>query len=339
MLGRKQKYHVYPTDTGYKITERNTTLGYLLLAMALSLVYGGVLAALPLEAFRDRENYLRYASTSLILLDFYWSTSPLAAMANEPLWLLLNAGLAEVFSPETSLRLIIFLPASLVAWNLLRQDIRPFIFLIIFLLLPSVIVHHICMLRQGVAIAIFLTGWFSKKKSVRVLLIAITPFIHSSFFIVLALILMSNMARRIQLGTDLRTMLFVSAGLIIGGTLGWTASFLGARQAEQYNFSMGDVTGLGFIFWAIVLIVMCLQGRIFVRQYAFEIGTILFFLATYFITDVTARIFESTLPLVLIAGGHLTGWRRHVFYVLIVGYGLYYYTTNLNQPWMGWGVS
>ncbi|MCI5209634.1 MAG: hypothetical protein D3910_12770 [Candidatus Electrothrix sp. ATG2] len=206
------------------------------------------------------------------------------------------------------------------------------------LLIPQVVIHHICMLRQGVAIAIFLIAWFTRRKSVRVLLMATTPLIHSSYFIVLPLLVMSTMARRIQLGVDLRTLLFVVVGLVIGGSLGWTASLLGARQAHLYSFSMGDVSGLGLIFWGMVFTVMWLEGPIFVRRFAFEMGTIIFYLVTYFTTDVAARIFESTMLLVLLAGGHLTGWRQHFFYVILVSFGIIQYALNLRTPWLGWGI-
>lgn len=330
--------NISPQTWGAVIQKEDTT-GYLLLVLACSLIYGGVLTALPLEEFRDRDNYLRYATSSWGILESYWAKSPLVALANEPLWLLINAGLAKVFTPETVLRLIIFFPATWVAWIVLRQDSRQFVWLLFFLLIPQIFVHHLCMLRQGLAISIFLTGWFAHRKSVRLLFMAATPFIHASFFFVLLLLVVVTVARRLRLAAELRIPLFVALGLGVALSLGWVAPLLGARQAGLYNFSASYVSGLGFVFWGMILAVMCLQGRIFMRRYAFEIGVIVFYLASYFLIEVTARILESALLLVLLAGLHLTSWRRVAFLMSILGYGILQYALKLNEPWLGFGVA
>lgn len=332
-------YDIFISQIRGAVVKKEDTTAYLLLVLACSLIYGGVLAALPLDEFRDRDNYLRYATISWDILETYWAKSPLVALANEPLWLLINAGLAKIFAPETILRLIIFFPATWVAWNVLRQDSRQFIWLLLFLLIPQIFVHHLCMLRQGLAIAIFLAGWFSHRKSVRLLLMAVTPFIHASFFFVLLLLMVVTIARRLRLAAGLRILLFAGLGLGVALLLGWVVPLLGARQANVYEFSMTNVSGLGFVFWGMMLAIMCLQGRIFMRRYAFEIGTIVFYLACYFLIEVAARIFESSFLLVLLAGLHLTSWRRDAFLTSIFGYSLLQYALRLNEPWLGFGIT
>jgi hypothetical protein len=325
-------------ETRPQSLQKNDSISALIIIALLAFVYGCVLASLPLYVFRDRENYLRYAQNSWPLLEFYWAISPLAALANEPVWLFINAGLSKVFQPETVLRLIIFFPATLVGWKVLRQDLHSIVLLFLFLLVPQVIVHHVCMLRQGVAIAIFLTGWFAHRKLVRLFLIAITPFVHSSFFIVLILLAITKLSSRFRFGTDVRTLLFIGSGLALNATLILAAAFLGARQANEDIFLSGNLSGFGFAFWGIVLVIMSMQGKVFIRRYAFEIGTIIFYLSTYFLNKFSARVFESTIILVLIAGLQLSHWRKHIFIALIVSFSLLQYTFRLNQPWLGWGV-
>ncbi|HSH42221.1 MAG TPA: hypothetical protein VK973_08880, partial [Arenicellales bacterium] len=46
-----------------------------------------------------------------------------------------------------------------------------------------------------------------------------------------------------------------------------------------------------------------------------------FYLCTYWLLEVTARIFESGMLPILFAGLLLTGWRRPAFLTLIVVYG------------------
>lgn len=310
-------------------------VSYQFLVLTLALIYGGLLASMPLDVFSDRVNYLNYAENSLHILEGYWAISPLTGLVNEPLWLLINAGLAMLFSPEMVLRLIIFVPASLVAWNVLRQDSRQFIWLLLFLLLPQVIDNHIVHLRQGMAVAVFLTGWFTASRSLRWLMLVATSFIHAAFFFILTLLVLAGIARRLRLAADLRTLLFIGFGLGVGGVLGWLASFLSARQANEYAFSITGVSGLGFIFWGMVLGVMCLQGQAFMRRHAFELGVIAFYLTTYFLIEVTGRIFESALLLVLLAGLRLTDWRRVAFLALIISYGVLQYAFKINEPWIG----
>ena len=315
------------------------SVGYQLLVVFIAFGYGGMLSALPLEVFSDRVNYLNYAANSWDILVRYWSTGLSVGLFNEPLWLLLNSVLAQVFSPETVLRLIIFGSAALVAWQVLRQDSRYFFILLVFLLLPQVVGYHITGLRQGVAIALFLTGWYVQKRSWRWLLIGMTPFVHASFFFVILLLALTGIARQLKLATDLRTLLFVSAGLGTSVMLGPFVAMVGARQAEVYSFSTANVSGLGFLFWTAIFFIMCLQGRTFIRQYAFEYGAVVFYLSTYFLIEVTGRIFESTLLLVLMAGLHLSGWRRQLFIAMIIGYGALQYLLRVREPWLGFGAT
>lgn len=311
---------------------------YLVAIFALSLTYGWVLAGLPLEVFKDRTNYLIYADQSSLILLRYWSQGILTGLTNEPIWLLLNAGLALVFEPETTLRIVIGVPASIVAYLVLRAEPKNFIWLLLFLFLPQVLKNHIVHLRQGVAVSFFLIGWFANWRAMRWFFFLFTPFIHASFFFILTLLFLTAIFRKLRLAAGLRNILFIFVGLTLSIFLAAVAKFLGARQAVEYDFAVADISGLGFIFWSIVLFVMILQGRTFMRQYAFAIGVLVFYLSTYFFIEVTARIFESALIILLLAGLQMTVWRRQVFVALIVGYGLLSYVLSLNQPWLGFGV-
>lgn len=311
---------------------------YVAIVFIVALAYGAILASLPLEAFKDRDNYLAYATWSGDLLTRYWSTSPLVAFANEPIWLVINDWLASVLSPENTVRAIIFVPATMLAWVVLREQPRHFVWLLLFLFLPQVVKNHVIHLRQGVAIAIFLCGWFTRRPALRYLLLATTPLIHAAFFIVLGLLALTQFGRWIRLSGHLRTSLALGAGVAAVIGLAQAASVLGARQASTYAFTASEISGLGFFFWFSVLVVMCMQGRSFIREHAFELATIVFYLCTYFFIEVSARIFESTLMLVLLAGLHLTHWRRAAFLALVMTYGLVWYILRVDQVWFGFGL-
>lgn len=313
-------------------------LKYRLMTFIVAIAYAGVLASLPLESFKDRGSYLDYAANSWSLLNHYWCQNPLVALSNEPIWLLINSFLAILLPAETTLRVLIFIPAFVVAWIVLQQNPRQFVWLLLILFYPAVIKNHIIHLRQGVAIAVFLMGWITEGKPLRWMLIGITPFIHASFFFVLGLLGLSRLVLKMRLGPDVRMLLFAASAIIISLVIKWLSALVGARQSQSYQFTMGDVSGLGFILWASVLIVLCMQGRTYMRSHTLEIGAIIFYLTTYFFIEISARIFESVLILVLLAGLQLTGWRRTTFLVLIIISAVLRYASRLDEPWLGWGV-
>ncbi len=311
------------------------SLNYQLLVWILSVIYGGFLAGLPLDIFKDRANYLIYAEHSWEIFERTWEEGLLVGLVNEPLWLLLNAGLGAVLPPEAVLRTLIFVPATLVAWFVLRHEPRQFMWLLLFLLVPQVVKNHIIHLRQGTAIAVFLAGWFASRQPLRGMLLVVAPFIHSSFFFVLFLLASVRIMRSLRLAADLRTLLMVGTAVGLGST-SWLAESLGARQAKLYTAPAEDFSGLGFAFWMLVLIVMVLQGREFLKQCAFEINTIIFYLCTYFFSPFSARIFENTVLLVLLSGLRLTGWRNLAFLGLFLFYLLLQWFIRIGQPSFGW---
>lgn len=324
---------------GFGAGFRTVAWVYRLTVLALAVAYGLALAMLPMDAFLDRENYLVYAQSSDLTLAGYAASGWLRALANEPLWLLSNVVLSSFLAPEQVVRFFVFLPATTVAYLVLRTDPRQFLWLLLILLLPQVIKNHIIHLRQGVAIAVFLLGWNLTSSTWRRVLFLSTPFIHASFFFVLGLLALTHFAKKLRLAADLRMLTFIAAGVGVGVGLGWLAQILGARQVQEYEFVAAQVSGLGFFFWCLVLILFVMQGKRFMRDNAFALGAIAFYLGTYFLVGVTARIFESAMLIVLLAGLRLTGWRRPAFLSLVTAYGILVYWLRLDEPWLGFGVT
>lgn len=329
-----------PSNSAYRISFnlRVSKLQYHLFALVLAITYGATLSQIPTEQFKDFSNYLIYAEHSGLRLLGFLDSGILEMLTNEPAWLLINVGLGAFLPAETVVRVIIFGSATLVAWLVLRSHPRHFVWLLLFLLLPMVMKNHLIQLRQGAAIALFLWGWFSSSRTARWLLMGMTPFVHSSFFFVLLVLWAAKGSTYLRLGPDIRTLVFGAMGVSVGVGLAWLASLLGARQAEQYDFAMTDVSGLGFVFWLLVFGIMVMDGRRFLREHVFETGMIVFYLSTYWLIEVTARIFESGILLVLLGGLALTGWRRPVFIAVIAAYGGLTWLLRMGQPAMGFGV-
>ncbi len=302
-----------------------------LLIFLLAATYALVLVSLPLLAFRDRVSYIElYAPYSDLILQHHARKGFLPLMANEPAWLLLNIALSSVLRPEDVVRVIIFVPAFMVAWMTLRSKPQHIFWLFLILLYPAIVKNHITHLRQGVAIAIFLIGVLATRhRGLRWLLIGMTPFIHSSFFFVIGIMFLAHLSRRMRFAADLSILCFVLATAAITLSLEWSVSALGARQAaEMQLLDRTQVSGVGFVFWGVMLGIMTIEGKDYLRRHRFEVATIIFYLGTYFFTPITARVFESALLLILIAGVELTRWRGLVFKSAIVAFGIVTWITG-----------
>ena len=316
------------------------SLEYHLIVIIIALVYASLLAiAIPsTEVIKDRINYLGYAdSSSLIVLD-YLRQGWISVIFNEPIWLGLNIGLKFFLTAEQVVNLIIFFSAFTVSYLILKVNPKAFLFLLLLLFLPQVIGKFVVHLRQGLAISIFLVGWFTASKPWRWFLFALTPLIHVSFFFVVLLLAYVSILNKLKFALDLRTVAVVALGLTVGIGLEFVAGMLGARQIQRYEFSTGDVSGLGFLFWLVILALYWMQGRTFAKKHAFEIATLTFYLTTYFLIEVTGRIFESTIAISLLAGLNLTAWRRAAFIGVVIFFAVVGWLMNFGQPWLGWGV-
>lgn len=310
----------------------------LLLPFVFALLYASVLTALPLEIFKDRANYLVYAEYSDQVLARFAAGGLLSVVANEPVWLLVNIGLHSFQSPQTVLRTIIFTSSFLVSFILLRQNSRHIYWMIFFLLIPQVLKNNIIHLRQGLAISVFMAGYYIGPKPLRYLLMVTAGLIHSSFLIVLAIGGLVWSLKVVKFSPYLRTVFFVIGFGLLALSLSFLASELGARQGEQYTEEGLAISGLGFLYWLSILLIFISQGPSFLRDNPFPFGVLTFYVASYFLTPLAARIFESALLFVLIAGLSLRGWRRQLYLSAIVFFAVLTYLMRIDQPGLGWGI-
>ena len=299
--------------------------------VCFSLTYGFILQSLPLSGFLDRQNYINYAEISFDYLARYVADGPLATLANEPLWLLANIGLAQFFEPEIVVRIVIFFSAFLLAYVITRADPRNSIWLMLFLLMPQLLKNHITHLRQGLAMALFFAGFFLRSSLRRWTLMAASPFVHASFFFILPIVMLPAVLNRLRLAMDVRIVILAGFAIAASLSLGVVSSLVGARQAGSYEFAMTSVSGLGFAFWLMIGGLFVTQGTIFLKNNQEAVGVLLFYLFSYFFIEVTARVFESGMPLVLLSGLALTQWRRWAFIGLFMVYSTIQWVLRLSS--------
>ncbi|WP_225880352.1 hypothetical protein [Anabaenopsis elenkinii] len=305
------------------------------LIVIIAFTYAYILMSLPLFEFKDRQNFLVYAQSSEIILERNQARGILPLIFNEPIWLLINIWLRNILEPENVMKTIIFMGSFLSSYSFIKlsnSKIRNIILMVILLLLPVILKNYITHLRQGLGIGLFMLGMlFSDWR--RIALVGVTPFIHSSFFFV---IFLTQIDRTISWFTTFKTKIRIAIvftiGIILSLNLGRISAFLGDRRADQYDFTTADVSGLGWLFWFIVLIVMVSAGKRYLKQYSISAYCITFYLATYPFVEVTARIFESSILIVILDLLNLKGWRKYTFLFIIFVYGLLLWYRRLQSP-------
>lgn len=314
----------------------NNSVFRAIFALILALIYAGTLASFPLEVFLDRENYFTYAEASDVILWHYTYDGWLTILANEPLWLLMNIGLAKIFESETVLRIIIFVPAFIISFIMVKKNIHKSVWILFFLMMPQVIKNHIIHLRQGVAISIFILGYYSNIKWLKLLLIGSAAFIHLSFFFVILLGFIKWLAENLKLNINKRIFVIFICSLLTGFLAYDVAEKMGARQAQYYgNYDIAS-SGLGFLFWSFILFVYLSMGRDFVRKNMIAVSFMLFYISLYFVFPGAIRVFESVLLFILLAGLELKKPQKHIFLIAIVFYTIFSYYMKWSLPWLGW---
>jgi len=220
------------------------------LSFFLAVIYASTLAfILPLDGFKDRLNYLEYADKSIFYLLIYLEKGMLSFLTNEPFFLFFNNILRLFFEAETVLQLFIFIPAFLFLYTVLKVDRKNMIWLIMFLLLPQVLKNHVMQLRQGFAVAVFVYAWFSLNGKTKWLFMLLTPFIHSSMFIIVSLLFFVNTLKFLHFSVGIRNVGVILLSLVAAIGLLHVASSLGARQAARYDDTELQVSGMAFIYW------------------------------------------------------------------------------------------
>ncbi len=304
-------------------------------SFALAFLYAYVFISVPMEGIMDRDNYLEMARSSPLILARFIGQGVHSLFANEPVWLIVNSALALFFNDVVVVKIIIFFSSFAVAYVLLSNNPKHFIFLILILLFPQILKNFVVHLRQGFAIAVFMIAWYSIGKKRKFFLIALTPFIHSSFFIIVAILVASWILKKIRAASDLKVSLFLLVSLLLSLSITQLASLIGARQAISTAVMEKDTSGIGFLFWLILVVIALFQGKRFIHKYTPAIGIVIFYLSSYFFTPVAGRVYESGVILVLLALIHTTGWRKLTVASLIVFFNISLMVVLYSQPMMG----
>lgn len=309
-----------------------------LIPLLVALAYASFLTSLPIDAFKDRVVYFAYTTTSDVIFYRYLVYDIKAIFANEPIWLYINVILIKFLTPDQILQTIIFFSSFITSFILMRMENKNLFWIMIFLLVPAIIKNYIVHLRQGLAIAIFIAGYYSQSRTLKPILLGITPFIHSSFFFILMMAGINYATGVMKFPLWMRITFITICYVATASLLEVVASGVGARQILEYQGAEVDVSGVGFVFWTCVFLLFLSSGVTFLRQHTLPTSLLAFYLGTYFIVPFAARILESGLFLILICGLAMQGWRKAAFLSMLILFILLTYYFQSNEPLLGWAA-
>ena len=273
-------------------------------SILISLVYATLLSNLPNSLFRDRENYVTYATYSVDLLENY---SSLSYFFNEPLFLYYNSVLSYFFPVDIVPRVGVFFISFTLAYFILIYASSFLKVILGFLLLffVSYTFHlQLVVLRQGIATAIFiyLVHFFWGQKKFYPLCFVLA-FIHSSFFIITAVLIYDKILSYYIKNVKTKIIIISASILFLSLILLKVAADLGVRQATEDHLLSNENGGGGFVLFAFIFIFLFFRGlnNVYSDKYGrIAILGLIIYLMFYYTLPISGRIIATFLPFIYI---------------------------------------
>jgi hypothetical protein len=272
----------------------------------------------------DKQSYINYVySAPIVLSEIYNTGNFFSAIVREPIWLSINAFLGYFLLADSVVNVIVFFASFVSAYLLIiNNKVKAAIFyIVLILLLPQILSNYTIHLRQGLAVSIFMAWYYSVNREKRILIPILLPLIHSSFFVVMFIFILSKIFNKLSMKGYL-SILFVLSTIISLVFLN-IAGLLGTRQAN--SIANSDVSGLNFIYWLTIFLLIIGQGRAYFHKYKFEISLVVLYLCGYFINPYAGRIFESTLIIVIPIFLYLKNEKIYIALILLISLFLLQY--------------
>lgn len=275
---------------------------YFLFALVLGFFYINFLSLLPNDLFRDRDNYLIYASSAEDVIATY---PGILLFFNEPAFLYFNFFLSKIFPYEFIPNLFVYIITTIYFYFIATKSKSSITFvlgLVLSLLIPYMLQNEIVALRQGVATSIFMVAFFLFKDNKKIVItLLFCSLFHSIFFIFLFFyflnfILLERMTINKKIIINTLWMFGFSLIAII------VAKFFGLRQGDEYSNStqIGGSGGAFIVFFITTLYLWFWGDRSNKRLYEFSILGTIIFLTAYFLTPIAGRMYNTIIPFVII---------------------------------------
>ena len=270
----------------------------------------------------DRVNYLNYARESYEILEFLLNGNIYYFFINEPAWLVVNIILSYFFDIQyvpLAIGLITYLLS--VNYVLKKVNKRYILFILVLFLMPQIYKSFLVHLRQGLAIAVYLSAFLVENRRNKYSLIMCSGLIHNSFIPILLIHITYQYFLK-KYSTRLIIGFTFTVSIIIGLYLFEIISLFGFRQHNNYDNIKYSVSGLGFIFWGLILFVFLLSNRITLRKNLICIVPLCIYLSFYYINPLSARFLESYLIIIISSITLLPNFKFYVSYLLLFSWSI-----------------
>lgn len=278
----------------------SNSASYFLYIFLVAFLYPIVVFSLP--EFKDYQNYIAHIERSLIILSNFsvlLSSGSLSILFAEPLWYVLLAALNFIFDPEIVIGLIIALSLTMLSLGLSKHNKRPWTNLLLIFILFPLANKYFMQLRQGFAIAIYIWAYSTKGKKTLILRL-LTPLIHTSLFLLIAVEAAYNLFRYFHLSKRILLTSSAIIAIITTAAIPLLVRVIGAQGfiSEAFVLDAPTVSGMGALLWSLYGVVFFLLSRPS-KEVAIGLTGILVFVFSQFYIDIGSRFIPIFLPFII----------------------------------------
>lgn len=306
----------------------------------VALVCATYFSSAPVDVFPDRPNYLDAAEwRSLAYLSSIWDGPIWLIPLSEPFWHLVNVSLGLVLSPEYVVRLLVFFPAFVLYFIAVKHfsskgSYGLSICFVLLALHPIYISNHFHHLRFALALSFFVLALQSNGIYKRALLLALSPLVHVSFFVFLALLAFGKVSERLRYRKSLLTLMVVVLSAVIVASLG-AAENLAVTQLQRYSERELNVGGGMFVVMLFLFFLLASDGRRFATENTLALAFLGLYLSSYWVFPYSRRFLDAGMWFVLIAGLSLSKMRRFAFVAVFGAVVVEFLLRRIHMPYLG----
>lgn len=268
----------------------------LIVAFNIYIILIYIILNLPNNFFRDRDSYLIYATDSKIIYDLYDKS---ILLFNEPLFLFINQLLNNFFSSTFIVNFLLFSTFSGVYYLLYKYSKNVITFIgCLFLMLICYYSFHsqFVLLRQTLASLVLLMSLTYFKNIKLIFLVSLLCcFIHSSFFLILSLMVIYFIMNKLPI--ELKSLIIIIISSVVGILVTSVGVKLGFRQAtEDHVTSTVNVGGGAFLCFSIILFYLLKfykKDSHINNIYHFSIIGLSCFIGLYFVSPIAGRLMNT----------------------------------------------
>lgn len=221
-----------------------------LISFAISGILTFVFYKLRLGLNFEHEFYGLYFTNALDYLSGRLDKSFIFLLTNEPIWLVLNYAVFFINENPNFGILFFYCFAIFVKffYLLTRTKINKWFFVIFLFFSPNIFLH----LRFSLAFSVLLISFMNKNNIFRYILY-LTPFIHSSFLLVVPLVIISNNKNYLR-AVWLMVVLAAFGYILLLQGLDFSSFLPRQIYSEAYETLDREKSGMGFIIYMLVLL-------------------------------------------------------------------------------------